>query len=395
MTRTPQEKQTVPPIPNPSRSSVVAPSSAPPAASPRAAQKKAGQKKVAGARAIRMKELPTFTRQFSALLSSGMPVVYSLTTMEDQTINQSFKAVIAGVRLQIEGGAMLSEALKAFPDVFDELYVSMFTAGEQGGQLAETAARIAQYLEASSRLRRKVKSAMMYPAIVLCLALVLASGMIIWIVPVFASIYTDMGAKLPMPTQILVNVSAVVRSNALWVVSAIVLAGAIFSKWKKSPSGMYMWDHFKISVPVIGELNRKVSLARFAQTFAQLTRSGVPILRAMEIVSFATGNKVLGKVITDAVPTVERGEPLSVALDKSKVYPRMLINMLTAGEKTGKIDEMLQRISEFYNDEVETMLQGLTSLLEPLLIVFLGVIIGTIVVCMFLPIFKMGEIIKM
>lgn len=383
--------------PNPSAPRQPAPASnAPAAALPRkGGGRKGTSKKTPGARAIRLKELPQFTRQLAAMLASGMPVVYSLQTMEEQTVNQSFKTVIIGVRQQIEGGAMLSEALRVYPDVFDELYVSMFTAGEQGGMLAETAARIAQYLEASGRLRRKVKSAMMYPAIVLCLAFILTTGMIVFIVPVFASIYTEMGAKLPTPTQVLVDVSNLIRHNALWVIAVFVLAVIVFVKWKKSESGGYIWDKIKINFPVIGELNRKVALARFAQTFAQLTRSGVPILRALEIVAFATGNKVLGKVVLDAMPTVERGEPLSVALDKSKAYPRMLINMLTAGEKTGKVDEMLQRISEFYNDEVETMIQGLTSLLEPLLIVFLGVIIGTIVVCMFMPIFKLGEIIKM
>jgi type IV pilus assembly protein PilC len=218
--------------------------------------------------------------------------------------------------------------------------------------------------------------------------------MIVWIVPVFGKIYKEFGAKLPGPTQTLVDISDIIRGNGLVVVGVLVAAGLLFSKWKKTAVGAYQWDKFKLAVPVLGELNRKVGLARFAQTFAQLTRSGVPILQAMEIVSFATGNKVLGKVVLDAMSTVERGEPLSQALDKSKVYPRMLINMLSAGEKTGKVDEMLQRISEFYNDEVETMISGLTSLIEPLLIVMLGVIIGTIVVCMFLPIFKMHEIIN-
>lgn len=351
-------------------------------------------KKTPGARAIRNKELPVFTRQLAALLGSGMPVVYSLQTLEEATVNQAFKAVIIGVRQQIESGAMLSEAFRSYPDIFDDLYISMFTAGEQGGLLAETAARIAQYLEASARLRRKVKSAMMYPAIVLCLACVITTGMILWIVPVFASIYVEMGAKLPGATQMLVDVSYLMREHAIWVFGSLAVLIVLFNKWKKTPSGMFTWDKIKISFPVLGELNRKVALARFAQTFAQLTRSGVPILKALEIVSFATGNLVLGKVILDAIPAVERGEALSTALDRAKVYPRMLINMLTAGEKTGKVDDMLNKIAEFYNDEVETMLQGLTSLLEPLLIVFLGVIIGGIVVCMFLPIFKLGEIIK-
>ncbi len=353
-----------------------------------------GSKKTPGSRKIKLKELPTFTRQLAAMLSSGMPVVHSLTTLEDQTINQSFKTVIVGVRQQIEGGAMLSEALKAYPDVFDELYISMFNAGEQGGMLAETAARIALYLEASARLRRKVKSAMMYPSIVLCLAVVIVTCMIIWIVPVFANIFKEFGSALPGPTQVLVDVSNLLRHYAPGVVLGIVFIGALFSKWKKSPSGAFMWDKFKLNFPVLGEMNRKVGLARFAQTFAQLSRSGVPILKAMEITAFATGNKVLGKVVLDGMPAVERGETLSAALDKPKIFPRMLINMLVAGERTGKVDEMMQRISEFYNDEVETMLGGLTSLLEPLLIVGIGIVIGLIVVCMFMPIFKLPGIIK-
>lgn len=360
----------------------------------RTGQPKSTRRKTPGARQIRGKELPTFTRQMAAMLTAGMPVVYTLNTLEDQTINKSFKTVIAGVRTQIEGGAMLSEALHAYPDVFDELYISMFRAGEQGGLLAETAGRIALYLEASAKLRRKVKSAMMYPAIVLCIALLLTILMIIFLVPVFANIFQEFGAKLPWATQMLVDTSEIVRKHGFLVLGGFIGAAIVFVKWKKTPSGEMLWDRLKINFPVLGEMNRKVGLARFAQTFAQLTRSGVPILQAMEIVAYATGNKVLGKVVLDAMAGVERGEALSIALDRPKIYPRMLINMLSAGEKTGKVDEMLQRISEFYNDEVETMLQGLTSLIEPLLIVFLGVIIGTIVVCMFMPIFKLPGIIK-
>ncbi len=358
------------------------------------AAKRSRTKSVPGARKIRMKELPVFTRQLAAMLASGMPVVHCLNTLEEQTVNKAFREVIGGLRGQIEGGQMLSESLSTYPEVFDELYVSMFRAGETGGLLAETAGRIAQYLEASARLRRKVKSAMMYPTVVMCVALILAFAMITWIVPVFASIYSDFGGKLPGPTQVLVNMSDAIRGNIVVVLASLGAAIYLFGKWKKTPQGAYMLDGWILKMPVIGELTRKVALARFASTFAQLTRSGVPILRALEIVSFATGNKVLGKILLDARATVERGEPLSVHLDKSKQYPRMLVNMLQAGEKTGKVDDMLQRISEFYNDEVEAMLSGLTSLIEPLLMVFLGVVIGGIVVCMFLPIFKMHEIVN-
>ena len=305
---------------NPSRGA--AGSATPMTTAMRASAQKKTIKKTPGAKKIRLKELPTFTRQLAALLVSGMPVVFSLTTLEEQTINRSFKSVIAGIRQQIEGGAMLSEAMRLYTDVFDELYVSMFRAGEQGGMLAETAARIASYLEASARLRRKVKSAMMYPAIVLCLALVIVTCMIIWIVPVFANIFKEFGATLPMPTQMLVDTSDVIRAHAIPVVLGVVGLVVLFSKWIKTASGAFAFDKFKINFPVIGELNRKVALARFSQTFAQLTRSGVPILQAMEITAFATGNKVMGKVVLDSMPSVERGEPLSVALEKTKGFPR-------------------------------------------------------------------------
>ena len=352
------------------------------------------RKKVPGAKKIVAKDLAPFTRQMAAMLSSGLPVVQTLDALEEQTTNKVFQTVIAGIRSQIEGGASFSEALGLYPDIFNDLYINMLKAGEAGGMLAETTSRIADFLEDWNKLRRKVKSAMMYPVIVLVVALGLAVAMIIWIVPVFASIFSDFNAKLPAPTQFLVDVSNTMRHNALMVIAIAVALGIAFSKFKKTPKGAYLVDSFILKIPVFGELTRKVALSRFSSTFAQLTRSGVPILQTMEIVSFATGNKVLGKIVLDARANVERGEPLSVALDKSKSYPRMLIHMLAAGEKTGKVDEMLQKISEFYDDEVEALLGGLTSLIEPLLIVFLGVIIGGIVVCMFMPIFKMHEIVK-
>lgn len=353
------------------------------------------KKKIPGAKKIKMKELPAFTRQLGAMLSAGLPVVQTLEALQEQSLNKVFQGVIAGVKTQIEGGASFSEALSQYPDIFDELYISMLKAGESGGLLAETTTRIASFLEAAARLRRKVKAAMMYPSIVMTVCLILAASMIIWIVPVFASIYKDFGSKLPGPTQFLVDVSDWLKANALIAVAIIVVISIAFGKFKRTPKGAYVMDGFALKFPVLGELTRKVALSRFASTFAQLTRSGVPILQTMEIVAYATGNKVLGKVILEAKATVERGEPLSIALDKSKQYPRLMIHMLSAGEKTGKVDEMLQKISEFYADEAETMIGGLTQLIEPLLIVFMGVVIGGIVVCMFLPIFKMHEVISM
>ncbi len=370
----------------------VKPTAKPSGSGPGAAVKK---KKIPGASKIRTKDLPGFTRQLGAMLSAGLPVVQTLEALEDQTVNQVFKGVIKGIRTQIEGGASFSEALSQYPDLFDDLYIGMLRAGESGGLLAETTQRIASFLEATIRLNRKVKSAMMYPSIVMTVAITMAVSMIIWIVPVFASIYTDFGAKLPAPTQFLVDLSNGMRRYALYVVIGAVAGFIAFGKWKKTERGAYLWDAFKLKLPVFGDLGRKVALSRFASTFAQLTRSGVPILQTMEIVAAATGNKVLGKIILDARADVERGETLSTALERSKQYPRLMIHMLSAGEKTGKVDEMLQKISEFYADEAETMIGGLTQLIEPLLMVFLGVVIGGIVIAMFLPIFKMSEIVNM
>ena len=351
------------------------------------------KRKTPGARKIRMKQVPVFTRQMAAMLSSGMPIVQTLEALEQQTDQKVFKNIISGVRLQIEGGASLSDALAKYPDVFDELYVSMIEAGETGGLLADTAGRLALHLEAQAKLRRKVISAMMYPAIVTIVALLLTSAMIIWIVPAFASIYDDFDAALPGPTQFLVNVSDFVRAYAPIVFGSLIALFITIARLKKTRQGAYIWDQLLLRLPIFGDLMAKVALSRFASTFAQLTRSGVPILQALQITSVATGNKVIGKAIEDAGDVVERGEPLSSALVGNRNYPAMLVQMLAAGEKTGKVDEMLVKIAEFYDDEVDTTLAGLTSLIEPLLIVFLGVVIGGIVLCMFMPIFKMHEIV--
>jgi type IV pilus assembly protein PilC len=357
---------------------------------------KGGQKqlqRVPGAAKIVDKELPSFSRQLAAMLSAGMPIVASLEALEDQAENPNFKMVIGRIKKSIENGAAFSESLRQFPSIFNELYCNMVRGGETGGQLAETIARLAGFLEASANLKRKVKSAMMYPIIVLCIAITIAIGMIMFIVPVFGEMFASFGAKLPGPTQALLDLSAFLRKWGIFILMAIVGAIIAFKKWKATPKGAFALDQFFLKAPVFGELNRKVASARFARTFGQLTRSGVLILNALEIVSGATGNKVAGKVIMDARAAVEKGEPLSSAMVNQTVFPLLLVRMLQAGEKTGKVDEMMDSIADFYDDEVETMLAGLTSLLEPLLMVFLGVIIGGIVLCMFLPIFKMGEVV--
>ena len=349
------------------------------------------KKKIPGSRKIVQELLPAFSRQLSAMLSAGMPIVTSLETLEEQTDNSNFKSVIRQVRKSIEGGSAFSEALRQFPSIFNDLYANMVRGGESGGQLAETVARLAYFLESSAKLRRKIKSAMMYPTIVLCVALAIAVGMITFIVPVFGQMFADFGRKLPAPTQFLLNLSKVMKRFGIYIAGAVVVGVVAFRKWKATPNGAYSFDQFVLRLPVFGQLNRKVASARFARTFGELIRSGIPILNALEIVSGATGSVVAEHLILRLRTAVERGEPLSSAMQNQTVFPVMLVRMLQAGEKTGKVDEMLLSIAEFYDDEVDTMVAGLTSLLEPLLMVFLGVIIGGIVLCMFLPIFKMSE----
>ncbi len=353
-----------------------------------------GARNVPGARKIVLKELAPFTRQMGAMLNAGMPLVQVLMALEDQTNDKAFKQVITGLRASIEGGAMFSEALAHYPTVFNELYIGLIRAGESGGILTETAEQIATFLEANAKLRRKVKSAMMYPIIIMIMAIILATSMIVFIVPVFAGIYKDFGGQLPGPTRFLMAISDLLRTNGVLVIIVVSVAIASFTRYKKTPAGAYRWDSFCLKFPVTGMLTRKIAVGRFASTFAQLIRSGVPILRALEIVAAATGNRVLGKILLDSRAIVERGEPLSTALRASKEFPAVLVHMLSAGERTGKMDEMMKRIADFYDDEVSTQLSGLTSMIEPLLMVFLGVIIGGIVLCMFLPIFKMHELVN-
>jgi len=353
-----------------------------------------GKGKVPGARKIVAELLPGFSRQLAAMLSSGMPIVASLEALEDQSDNPNFKTVINQVKRSIENGASLSESLRQFPTVFDDLYANMVRGGETGGQLAETMSRLAGFLEASAKLKRKIKSAMMYPIIVLCIAIAIAIAMIIFVVPVFGTMFEDFDAELPGPTQFLLTLSHWMRRYFIFVLIGLTILIVIFKKWRSTPAGGFAFDKFLLKVPVFGELNRKVAAARYARTLGQMIRSGVPILEALSIVSGAVGNKAAAEVVLASREGVEKGERLSTAMVEQTVFPIMMVRMLQAGEKTGKVDDMMDNIADFYEDEVDTMLAGLTSLLEPLLMVFLGVIVGGIVLCMFLPIFKMGEIVS-
>jgi type IV pilus assembly protein PilC len=267
-------------------------------------------------------------------------------------------------------------------------------AGETGGLLAEILDRLACYLEASSRLKKKVKSAMSYPVIVCVVALGIALFLIVKVIPIFGNIYKDFGAQLPAPTQILIDISDFIRT---YFILAIGMAGGfVFGvvKFKRTRRGTALWDRTKLRLPVFGKLIHKICISRFSRTFAALLRSGVPILETLRIVGQSSGNTVVESAVLKTANSIEHGDNLAVALGQHSIFPPMLVRMISAGEQTGKVDVMLEKISDFYDEEIEATLSGLTSLIEPLLIVFLGVVVGSIVICMFLPIFKLNQIVQ-
>jgi type IV pilus assembly protein PilC len=270
----------------------------------------------------------------------------------------------------------------------------MVKAGEHGGLLAEILDRLAGFLEASARLRKKVKSAMTYPVIVLCIAFAITTFLIVRVVPIFGEIFKDFGAKLPAPTQFLIDISDFVRGN--WYFIALIIGGTFFGLrfFLRSKRGRQLSDRWKLKLPIFGPLVHKICMSRFSRTFAQLIRSGVPILEVLDIVGGSSGNHVIETSIRTVSEDVEKGDNLSVALSKKKIFPPMLLRMVAAGEATGKIDTMLEKMADFWDEEIEAMLDALTSLIEPLLIVFLGVIVGGIVIAMFLPIFKLNEVVS-
>jgi type IV pilus assembly protein PilC len=328
------------------------------------------------------------------MIDAGLAMVQSLQALAEQTTNKAMRDVIRDVCSRVEGGDSFSEALQKHPKAFTRLYVCMVAAGEKGGLLAEILARLAVYLENTARLRKKVKSAMMYPITVTIVAILITIFLLVKVVPVFGEIFNNFGAALPAPTQYLINISHFVQRFILLILLAMGAGTYGWFYFVKTPVGRRFWDTYRIRLPIFGSIAHKICLARFTRTLASLVRSGVPILEVLQIVSQTVGNVVMEKSIKNAAGDIERGESISNALSKHPIFPTMIIRMVTAGEQTGKIDNMLERIADFLDEEIETTLSGLTALIEPILIVFLGVVVGGMVICMFLPIFKMPEIVS-
>jgi len=357
-------------------------------------QEKISKKGRTGGGKVSLQDQVIFTRQLATMIDAGLAMVQSLQALAEQTTNKAMRDVLRDICSRVEAGDSFSEALQKHPKVFSRLYFSMVSAGEKGGLLAEILARLATYLENTARLRKKVKSAMMYPTVVTFVAIAITTFLLIKVIPVFGDIYSGFGAKLPGPTQFLINLSDLVKKY--FFVLLLLGGGAIYGwlRFIKTKAGRWFWDSKRIKLPVFGGMAHKICLARFTRTLASLIRSGVPILEVLQIVSQTVGNVVMEKAIRESATDIERGESISAALSKHPVFPNMIIRMITAGEQTGKIDNMLERISDFLDEEIETTLSGLTSLIEPILIVVLGVVIGGMVICMFLPIFKMSEIVN-
>jgi type IV pilus assembly protein PilC len=343
---------------------------------------------------IKLKDVSVFSRQFATMINSGLSMLRSLYILAEQTESKPLAAVINQVRMDVERGASLSAALAKHPKAFNRLYVAMVRAGEAGGVLDSVLQRLATTIEKQVELRRKVKSAMTYPAVVSLLVLLLVSAMLLFVIPMFQSIYGQLGGKLPVPTQILIDISNVVR-NWWWVVFLVEVAAVwAFRRWIASEEGRKRWDTIKLKMPVFGGLAKKTALARFGRTLSALVRSGVPILESLDIVQETSGNWVVSDAVRDTAQQVKRGEPLSRRLEEHAVFPPMVVQMMAVGEETGALDEMLDKIADFYDQEVEATVNALTSLIEPILIVVMGVVIGGMIISLYLPMFDVINLIK-
>jgi type IV pilus assembly protein PilC len=343
---------------------------------------------------VSLADLVVFTRQLATMVDAGITIVQSLQALGEQATNKIMRDTVHDVTTRVESGDSLSDALMKHPKAFSKLYVSMVAAGEKGGLLAEILGRLATYLENTERIRKKVKTALMYPTTVVVVAVLITIFLLVRVVPTFKDIYSSFNAKLPAPTLFMIGLSQIVQKYLIFLIMGG--AGLVWAwlHFIKTPTGRAMWDDRRIKLPVFGPIAHKICLARFTRTLASLVRSGVPILEVLQTVSQTVGNVTMEKAIKAASADIERGEGISNALGKHPVFPTMIIRMMRAGEQTGNIDNMLERISNFLDEEIESVLSGLMSLIEPLIIVVLGVIIGGMVICMYLPIFNLANIVN-
>jgi type IV pilus assembly protein PilC len=342
----------------------------------------------------KLKDLSVFSRQFATMVNSGLPLLRTLAILEEQTPGKYLAKVVGIMRLDIEQGLSLSAAMAKHPRAFNNLFVSMVRAGETAGTLDDVLLRLADTLEREVSLRRQIKSAMTYPIVVTGLVVVILTAMLLFVVPTFKDLYQDLGGTLPLPTRILVSVSDIVRQYFLFVFAAMFVVAWLIRRWSKTTKGRMTLDRFKLKIPIFGSLFHKSALSRFSRTLSVMSRSGVPILQALDIVQETVNNAVVAEAVKDLQAGVKEGESLATPLSKHEVFPPMVVQMIAVGEETGSLDTMLEKVANFYDEEVTAAVESLTSMIEPVLIAVVGGAVGAIVISLYLPTFKIFELIK-
>ncbi|MBM4124860.1 MAG: type II secretion system F family protein [Nitrospira sp.] len=340
------------------------------------------------------KDIVVFTRQFATMINAGLPLIQCLEILSTQSENKNFGKTIGEIKLDVESGSTLSAALSKHPQTFDDLYVNMVQAGEVGGLLDTILIRLAAHIEKAMKLKSKIKSAMVYPASILGVAVVVVAVLMVWVIPIFAKMFEEMsGGKmgLPAPTQLVIDASNFMQASIVYLMLAAIGAGVALKRYYATAAGRLTVDRLFLKLPVAGDLIRKASVAKFTRTLGSLISSGVPILDGLMITARTSGNKVVEEVILGARQSISEGKTVADPLSKSDVFPKMVTHMISVGEATGALDAMLAKIADFYDDEVDAAVASLTALLEPMMMVFLGIVIGFIVVAMYLPIFKMAS----
>ncbi len=353
----------------------------------------AARKAAFGGAKVKEDDLVIFSRQLSTMIDSGIPILQALDALQEQITHPGFKSVVVAVRDDIQMGGSLSASFAKHPRAFDTLFVNMVKVGETGGVLSQILDRIASYLEKSLRLKRKVQSAMIYPAVVVTMAGLITVLLLVKVVPTFAGIYTSFNKELPGMTQALINVSNLMQHNLLGLIAGIVIFGFLLNRAYCTDMGRLYIDSFVLKMPIFGDIIRKVAIARFSRTLSILLQTGVPILESFDIVGKSSGNRVIEGVIETVKANVAEGESIAAPLLKSGVFPPMVTRMISIGEKSGQLEKMLTKIADFYDDQVDTAVNGLTSIIEPLIIGVLGIVVGFIVIALFMPIISITTII--
>ncbi|HEX3174324.1 MAG TPA: type II secretion system F family protein [Solirubrobacterales bacterium] len=353
-------------------------------------------------KSVDMRELSVFSRQFATLVASGMPMLRTLHTLEEQTQDERIKEATAGVRADIEAGSTLEQAMGRHPEVFDRLYRAMVRSGEESGRLEDALDRIAYQVEKSDALRRQVKSALMYPALIFGFAMVVLVAIVAFVIPVFVGIFEQIAdenpgekAELPIPTQICVGASDAITGYWFILIPGLIGAVILFFRWKRTEKGKEMWDRFTLRLPAqVGDVIQKVALARWSRTFSGAVSAGVPMLQAIKLTGETAGNVVLEQAMDDVYASAKRGGSLAGPIERNEIFPPMVGHMVAVGEETGQLEHMLSKIADFYEAEVDAKVKALTSLIEPIMIVFVGGVVGFIVIAMYLPIFSLYDKIR-